>query len=55
MDHKEKIRESENIHKYFDLAKEQEWRWNMRVMVNLEVVGELAKILIGFERRLEQL
>ena len=48
-----KIKESEKIDKYFDLARELEKFWNMRVIVIRVVVDTLETVLKGLEKRLE--
>ena len=50
-----KIKESRNIDKYFDLAREQKKLWNMKGTVIPFVVGASGTVLKGLEKRLEEL
>ena len=52
VDHKVKIKVSEDINKYLNLAKEQKKMWNMQVMVIPIVVGALGTALKGLEREI---
>ena len=44
MEQRQKLKESEDIDKYLDLARELKKLWNMRVMVVPIVSGELGKM-----------
>ena len=49
-DHRVKMKKSEKIDKYLDLARELRKMWNMKVRAVLIVIGALGTILKGFER-----
>ena len=50
-----KIKESETIEKFLDLAWELKKLWNMKVMVILIVVGTLGIIMKGLEKKLGEI
>ena len=54
-DHRMKIKESEKIGKYLDLAQELKERWNIKVMVTPIIVGVLGIVSKGLEKRLAEL
>ena len=53
--HRVKIKESEKIDKYLDLAGERKKLWNITETVITAVVGSLGTIPKGLEKRLEEL
>ena len=53
--HRVKIKESENIDKYSDLARERRKLWNMRVTMSLIVDSVLGTFLKILEREVEEL
>ena len=50
-DHRVKIKESEKIDKYLDLARELKKLWNMRVMMISIVVDALEMVLKVYEKK----
>ena len=54
-DHRVKVKESEKIDKYLDLARELKKIWNMRVKVVPIVIGALGTVPKGLERSLDEL
>ena len=54
-DHRVKIKESEKIDKYLDLARELRKLWNKRMIVIPVVVSMLELVLKGLQKRLEEL
>ena len=54
VDHRVKIKESKNIDKYSDLARELKKLWNMKVMVISVVIGVFGMVSNGLEERLEE-
>ena len=54
-DHRVKIKESKNIDKYFDLARELKKLWNMRVKGLPIVVGLFGTVSSSPEKGLEEL
>ena len=54
VDHREKVKENEQIDKYWDLARELKKLWNMRVTVIPIIVGALRTVPKGLEKRLEE-
>ena len=54
-DHRVKIKESEKIGNYLDLARELKKLWNKKVMMIAIVVGTLRIISKGQEKRLGEL
>ena len=52
---KVKIKESEKISKYLDLARELKKMWNMKMTVIPIVIGTLGKELKGLVKRLDEL
>ena len=54
-DHRVKMKESEKIDKYLDLAREPRKLWNMRVKVVPIVIGDLGTIPRALEKNLGEL
>ena len=54
-DHRVKLKESEKIDKYLDLARERKNLWNMKVMVMPIVTGALGTVTEGLVQRLKDL
>ena len=54
-EHGVKMKESEKIDKYLDLARELKKLWNMTVTVVPIMVGALGTVPKGLEKRLEEL
>ena len=55
MDHRGKIKESEKIDKFLNLAKELRKLWNMKVTVIPIIVVAFGTVFKGLEKRLEEL
>ena len=53
--HRVKMKESEKIDKYLDIARELKTLWNIRVIMMPIILGALGRVPKGLERRLEQL
>ena len=54
-DHRVKMKESEKIDKYLNLARELRKLWNMRVTVVSIVIGTLGTITSSLEKSLDEL
>ena len=54
-DHRVKMRESEKVNRYLDLARELKKLWNMRVTVIPIVIGALGMVPKCSEERLDEL
>ena len=54
-DHRVKMKESEKINKYLDLARELRKLWNMKVKVVPIVIGGLGTVPKGLENSLGEL
>ena len=54
-DYKVKLKESEKIDKYQDLAREQKKLWNMKMTVIPIVIGALGTVTKGLVQELEDL
>ena len=54
-DYRVKIKESEKIHKYLDLARELKKQWKMRVKIKLIIVNALGTVSKSLEKGLEKL
>ena len=54
VDHRVKIKESEKIHKYLDLARGLKNLWNMKMMVIPIVIGALKTVPESWEKKVRK-